>query len=522
MVASSPPPGDVEVDADADAPSPWLVVVGVVAVIVGVVFRFTARSALWLDEALSVNIASLPLGELTDALRHDGHPPLYYVLLHGWMEVFGSSDVAVRALAGLWAVLLIPLVWYTARELAGPTAAWCATILAALSPFAVRYGTETRMYSMMAVLALVGFLCGRAAMIRPTPLRLVGVAVSTGLLLWTHYWSMWFAGVAGLLLLATFVRRRRARRTHEAGAPLKVLGAIVVGGLTFLPWLPHLWYQSQHTGTPWARPMRPAEIVSVMVIDFGGGVTGEAAVLGWGLVFLAVAGLVARSAGPFRLDLDLRARRSARVPAALVGGTLALACVAGYASGATFASRYAAVIHPLVVVLAGIGLAQFRPRWLTAVALVGIVGLSAVGLVRNVTTERTDAARNAEAIEAVAQPGDLVAYCPDQLGPSGSRALDVELEQVTYPAFDPPERVDWVDYQERIDATDPEQFGAELLDRAAGRNLFLVYSTSYDTHRSICPALFNVLARARAPQVLAEATEAFEPSGVALFPVAAG
>ncbi|MEY4916125.1 MAG: hypothetical protein RL616_38, partial [Verrucomicrobiota bacterium] len=40
----------------------------------------------------SVNIARLPLGELPEALRHDGHPPLYYALLHVWMQVAGSGD----------------------------------------------------------------------------------------------------------------------------------------------------------------------------------------------------------------------------------------------------------------------------------------------------------------------------------------------------------------------------------------------------------------------------------------------
>ena len=86
------------------------------AVVVGlavaaVAFRFVTRSPLWLDEALSVNIARLPLGDIPEALRHDGHPPLYYFLLHGWMELFGDGDVAVRALSGLFGLALFPLMW---------------------------------------------------------------------------------------------------------------------------------------------------------------------------------------------------------------------------------------------------------------------------------------------------------------------------------------------------------------------------------------------------------------------------
>ena len=101
-----PPPGvetitDPQVTGPGPAPAvtgprvPWrtlgTVAVGVV-VAVGIVARFVARSHLWLDEALTVNIAAVPLRSLTGALRHDGSPPLYYALLHVWMRLFGTGS----------------------------------------------------------------------------------------------------------------------------------------------------------------------------------------------------------------------------------------------------------------------------------------------------------------------------------------------------------------------------------------------------------------------------------------------
>jgi mannosyltransferase len=67
-------------------------VVGIaVAVVVatGVVLRFTTHSALWLDEALTVDRARLPISRIADSVKHDGAPPLYYYLLHFWMRLFG-------------------------------------------------------------------------------------------------------------------------------------------------------------------------------------------------------------------------------------------------------------------------------------------------------------------------------------------------------------------------------------------------------------------------------------------------
>src|SRR3954454_6907122 len=86
---------------DGSAGRSGLVLAGAALVVaLGVALRFSARSDLWLDEELTVNIAKLPLDRLRQALLHDGAPPLYYVVLHGWIRVFGSSTTAVRALSG--------------------------------------------------------------------------------------------------------------------------------------------------------------------------------------------------------------------------------------------------------------------------------------------------------------------------------------------------------------------------------------------------------------------------------------
>src|SRR5262245_41314517 len=68
----------------------WLILVVAGVIALGIGLRFFARSDLWADEVLTVNIAKLPLADLEGALRHDGAPPLYYVLLHFWMQAFGT------------------------------------------------------------------------------------------------------------------------------------------------------------------------------------------------------------------------------------------------------------------------------------------------------------------------------------------------------------------------------------------------------------------------------------------------
>ena len=109
---------------------------------IGIGLRFFTLSDLWLDEALTVDVARLPLHELPNALKHDGAPPLYYVLLHFWMRVFGQGDFAVRSLSGLTSVIALPFAWAAGKRLGGRPTAWAALLLMATSPFAISYAAS--------------------------------------------------------------------------------------------------------------------------------------------------------------------------------------------------------------------------------------------------------------------------------------------------------------------------------------------------------------------------------------------
>src|SRR5438552_2120139 len=145
----------------------WLLPAAVTCVVVaGLVLRFWTRSDLWLDEALTVNVSRLPLRRIPDALRHDGAPPLHYFLLHLWMRVFGTGDLAVRSLSGVVGVATLPVAWWAGRSVGGRRAAWIAVLLLASSPFAIRYSTEARMYADLILLTMVGWLALHRALRR--------------------------------------------------------------------------------------------------------------------------------------------------------------------------------------------------------------------------------------------------------------------------------------------------------------------------------------------------------------------
>jgi mannosyltransferase len=201
----------------------------------------------WIDEGLSVGISDRPLGDIPGALRLDGSPPLYYMLLHVWMAVAGSSEEAVRWLSVACMLLAVPVAYWAAAGLWGTRAGWMAAVLVATNPFLTQFAQEGRMYALLALLALVAAAAyGRAFAWRSRGWA-AGYAVALAAMLYTHNWALFFGAASGLVWLHQLWRAPERRE-------LLVLGAIAFGGalVLYLPWLPTVLYQVAHTGAPWS------------------------------------------------------------------------------------------------------------------------------------------------------------------------------------------------------------------------------------------------------------------------------
>jgi len=459
-------------------------VAGAVAVVaVSVVLRFWARSDMWLDEALTFDIARLPVGQIHGALRRDGAPPLYYYLLHFWMEAFGTSDTAVRSMSGVFSCATLPLVWVAGRRLGGRPVGAAAVVVLASSPFAVRYATENRMYALLCLLTAAGVVALQQALRRRTPANLAVVGAVTALLLYTHYWSLYLVGVVGLWLAWQAWRGAEARRRGARGA----LVALAVGCLAFVPWLPTFVFQSRHTGTPWAKPADFAAMVNA-VTSFAGGATNQGRALA--LLYFALAGLglfgVAR--GAFHVDLDLRTRPVGRPLAFVVAGTLAAAVVGGYVSRSAFQARYASVVLVPLVLLVALGLATFADRRIRIGVVVATVAFGLAGGLPDVWTSRTQAGEVAATLAQLGRPGDVVAFCPDQLGPAVNRLLPTgRYREITFPRDTGPRFVDWVDYATASARGRPGAFAGLLEHMSAPANqIWLVWAPGYQTFGTKC------------------------------------
>ncbi len=562
----------------------FAVVVGVL-VAASVIIRFTASQALWLDEAQSVAIARLPLHgagvTLWDGLLQDGSPPLYYLLLHGWIDLFGESNLAVRSLSAVINILAAWPLYVLAGRVVGERAARVAVVLYLTSPFALYFGTETRMYSLIVLLTALGGVALERVLRAPSARAVIGLALAAGCLALTHYWCLYLlltvAGwLIGLLTVRPWLRARRARRAGTPAAavaaaggtggqpspsalaatrenpatepypysgtargagvpPLRPTGTaetavrapgarshrsatrrtvpsdpivarrgpilglvgIVAGGLVFSPWLPSFFDQLAHTGTPWGEPASYAAI-SHAYGQWAGGPTTLGRLLLFLITGLAGAGVAGRSAGGRFVLIDLRGIEPGRTLFLLATGTLVVAVTAGKVVGNAWADRYTATAFVPFLLVLGLGATIIGDKrvFRGVIAVAALVGLLAG--TSDLRRERTQAAQAAGVLEKLARPGDVMLVCPDQIGPGLARTVPSWMKVYVVPTYAPPDRVVWVDYEDRNKHADGRAIARRALAEAGPQHtVFLAGSGSYRTYEELCTVVRTTLQDAR-------------------------
>jgi hypothetical protein len=223
------------------------IAVGVLAL--GIRLWGLESQSLTMDEVAELNLVRQSVPDIIRS--QDGFPPLYLLLLKGWLAIVGPGSA--RLLSVLCGMLLIPAVWHIGRMVGGSTAAWAAAFLTAISPIHVWYAQEARanaLFYLFAVLSLWLFLRAMRG-IRGRDWAWYGLSAIAGL--YTHYYfTLLIAG-----LLATVPLLPDARRQVGTLASVHALMALAA-----LPWiwllLPDLDLQSGY-----AAPHVPLDLKSL-------------------------------------------------------------------------------------------------------------------------------------------------------------------------------------------------------------------------------------------------------------------
>jgi len=198
---------------------------------------------LWLDEAFSFH--DVTAAGWLDALRFKDVPPLYPLLLRGWMGLAGDSEFALRLLSALLGTLFVAASIWAGREIFEPRIGLWSGVWAAVSPMHIYYSQEARPYALLTALLVVTYILLWRALRVGTYARWALVSVAVAAVLYSHYLAI-LALLPTAFMLSVSPTRERVRR---------YVAAVVLGMLLFLPWVVWSFVLTPHPlqGVDWIR-----------------------------------------------------------------------------------------------------------------------------------------------------------------------------------------------------------------------------------------------------------------------------
>lgn len=392
-----------------------LALAGILALAAALRFAGLGSESLWLDEGYSVRVASGSLREVIAGASGDIHPPLYYLLLHGWMALAGRSEAAVRTPSAIAGVITVALAWAIGRRVRGSVAGLLAAWLVALSGFQIHYAQEARSYALLAMLAALSWWFAMRAALEGRTRDRVAMTITSIAMVYTHH-AGWFAVAAQALFAVAAPRFRGAGAGRAWGSWLAAHGAIVVA---WLPWLGRMRAQAATVGTlGWVAPAGPRALAGTLVEMT------DAPWTAFGLLVLATFAVW--------VALHTRERRVAIAMLALAFVVPILAPFVASRLGTPFyLTRITIAAFVPLAVLAAVGVAGMSTRGVR-LAWVAILLLQIGPLVAFEQGPHRERWRDAVSdVERLARPGDRVlfdaGYCLRDAWPCYARRRDLDL-----------------------------------------------------------------------------------------------
>ncbi len=216
----------------------------------------------WLDEAVSIKQAQENYSTAIEMVKSDIHLPLYTVLLHFWVKLFGITELSSRSLSLMFGVLSLFMVYLLARKLFCEKIALISLALTAVSPIMTYYSQEARLYSLFVLLVLVSFYFFIEYIEKKDNKNLLFYLFFSLLLIYTHLFS--FLVIIAQNMYVLYFYRFKIKKL------LKWFLCQLALFMLFTPWIPTLIKQVNRTlSVMWIPKPNPGIVIKTFVEFFG-------------------------------------------------------------------------------------------------------------------------------------------------------------------------------------------------------------------------------------------------------------
>ncbi len=195
-----------------------------------------SNQSYWLDESYSISDAHKTslTGVLASLKTDQPVPPLYFILLHFWIQLFGLSELATRSLSSIFSVFSIIFVYLTVKKISKEEVALLTALIFAISLPEIVFAQETRCYAFFTFLAVLSTYYFIKSISENKKYNYYLYTLLITLAVYTNY----FAVVLIALQLSYFLFAK-----YNIHKLYSILLCQVIAGLLFMFWFPTLLRQ---------------------------------------------------------------------------------------------------------------------------------------------------------------------------------------------------------------------------------------------------------------------------------------
>lgn len=152
---------------------------------------FVGKTDLGFDESFSLHMALQNPLDIVHMMCKGDNPPLWELLLHYWIGIFGLSEIAIRSLSTIFSVLTIIPIYLLGERYIQRFAGLSASLIYCFSTFSIYLAHECRIY------CLIGFCTACSAFLfisiikNPITSKFILLTIANLMLLYGHYLSVW-------------------------------------------------------------------------------------------------------------------------------------------------------------------------------------------------------------------------------------------------------------------------------------------------------------------------------------------
>jgi uncharacterized membrane protein len=222
--------------------SKWVKTIVILLVLGSTIFNTIVLlpQSIRLDESQSIWVSTKSIDGILKVNAQDVQVPLYSIILHYWIQIFGTDITVARIPSLMFFALTLPVLFILISVVSDEPTAILGMTLFALSPFILWYSQEARTYSLITLLACLNHLYFLRFFNSRGDKAKFGYFATALLGIYSHYFFGFLLVSQGLYVMAYFIKRlwqKKAVRKAHWSFFIKYILILFMFITCFIPWI---------------------------------------------------------------------------------------------------------------------------------------------------------------------------------------------------------------------------------------------------------------------------------------------